>query len=95
MAPGTKELVESELRLQIAQGHYTVAKEKPAIISPLAAIPKDNGTAVLLTHDGCCPEGTVMNDYTGHHSVRYQTIQDDCRLARPGYFCAKIDLKNA
>lgn len=36
-----------------------------------------------------------MNDYTGHHSVRYQTIQDACRMAKPGFFCAKLDLKSA
>ena len=36
-----------------------------------------------------------MNEYTGHHSVRYQTLQDACRLAKPGYYCAKLDLQSA
>ena len=36
-----------------------------------------------------------MNEYTDHHSVRYQTLQDACRLAKPGYYCAKLDLQSA
>ena len=36
-----------------------------------------------------------MNEYTDYHSVRYQTLQDACRLAKPGYYCAKLDLQSA
>ena len=35
-----------------------------------------------------------MNKYTDHHSVPYQTLQDTCRLAKPGYYCAKLDLQS-
>ena len=87
-------MVDEELRKQVADGHYVVASERPAIISPLAAIPKDD-TSVRLIHDGSRPRGQAMNDYTDHHSVRYQSIQDACKIAKPGYFCAKLDLKNA
>ena len=34
-------LVEKELKTQIEQGNNVTASEKPAIISPLGAIPKD------------------------------------------------------
>ena len=77
-------LVEKELK----------TSKKPAIISPLGAIPKDDGS-VRLSHDGSLPEGFAMNEYTDHHSVRYQTLQDACRLAEPGYYCAKLDLQSA
>ena len=36
-----------------------------------------------------------MNEYTDYHSVRYQTLQDACRPAKPGYYCAKLDLQSA
>ena len=94
-APDTRGLVDREMKSQINQGHYVIASEKPAIISPLAAIPKDGGTAIRLIHDGSRPEGEAMNDYTEHHSVRYQTIQDACRMAKRGYYCAKLDIQSA
>jgi hypothetical protein len=88
--------VEKELRSQIVQGNYIVATEKPAIVSPLAAIPKDDGSGdIRLIHDGSRPSGQVMNDYADLHSERFQTIQDACDLAKPGYWCAKLDLKSA
>ena len=68
---------------QIEQGNYVIASEKPAIIIPLGAIFKDDGS-VRLIHDGSLPEGFAMNEYTDHHSVRYQTLQDACHLAKPG-----------
>lgn len=92
--PAMKVQVESELKRQIAEGHYIKAKTKPAIISPLAAIPKDDGS-IRLIHDASRPEGYALNDYTENHSVKYKTIKDACKLAKRGYFCAKIDLKNA
>ena len=88
-------LVEKELKTQIEQGNYVTASKKPAIISTLGAIPKDDWS-VRLIHDGSLPGFfLVMNEYTDHHSVRYQTLQDACRLAEPGYYCAKLDLQSA
>ena len=87
-------LVEKELKTQIELGNYVIASEKPAIMSPLGAISKDDGS-VRLIHDGSLPEGFSMNEYTDHHSVPYQTLQDACRLAKPVYFCAKLDLQSA
>ena len=94
VSPNNKNLADKEIKAQIEQGNYILASRQPAIISPLGAIPKSDGS-VRLIHDGSLPEGLAMNDYTDHHSVRYQTIQDACRLAKPGYFCAKLDLKSA
>lgn len=90
------ESVEKELRSQIIQGNYIVASEKPAVVSPLAAIPKGDGSGdIRLIHDGSRPVGQAMNDYATLHSERFQTIQDACSLAKPGYWCAKVDLKAA
>lgn len=91
-----REAVEKELRAQIKQGNYVIASEKPAIISPLAAIPKDeSGEKVRVIHDGSRPLGGAMNDYATLHSERFQTIADACKIAKKGYWCAKLDLKAA
>lgn len=91
-----KEAVEAELKNQIEQGHYIIASEKPTVVSPMAAIPKDDGSGdIRLIHDGSRPFGQAINDYATLHSERFQTIQDACDLAKPGYWCAKVDLKSA
>lgn len=91
-----REAVEKELRDQIQQGHYVVATEPPLIVSPLAAIPKDDDSdKVRIIHDGSRPFGAAMNDYATLHSERFQTIADACKIAKPGYWCAKLDLKAA
>jgi hypothetical protein len=88
--------VEKELRAQIKQGNYVVASEKPLIVSPLAAIPKDDGSDnIRIIHDGSRPFGSAMNDYATLHSERFQTIADACKIASQGYWCAKLDLKAA
>lgn len=89
-----KDLVEAELMRQIEEGNYVVASTKPAIISPLAAIPKDDGS-VRLIHDGSRPFGCAMNNYATMRPERFQTIDDACKLAKPNYWCAKLDLKAA
>ena len=34
-----------------------------------------------------------MNDYSQPDTVKFQTLQDACQLAKPFYYCAKIDLQ--
>lgn len=86
--------MESELVDQLAKGYYVLADRKPTVVSAIAAIPKDNGK-IRLIHDGSRPVGTGMNDYATPDKVRFQTLEDACRLAKPGFFCAKLDLKSA
>lgn len=86
--------VEKELIDQINKGHYIISSRKPSIVSALAAIPKDDGD-IRLIHDGSRPEGQAMNDYSVPDTVKFQTLADACRLAKPGYWCAKVDLKAA
>lgn len=89
-----KEAVETELREQIQQGHYIIASKKPQIVSALAAIPKDDGSHRII-HDGSRPNGKAMNDYSIPEKVKFQSIGDACKLAKRGYWCAKVDLKSA
>jgi hypothetical protein len=89
-----KREVESELLDQIEQGNYIVANRKPAVVSALAAIPKEDKT-VRIIHDGSRPHGQAMNDYAIPEKVKFQTLTDACKIAKPGYWCAKVDLKAA
>ena len=89
-----KEAVDKELIDQINKGHYIIASKKPSIISAIAAIPK-NDNEIRLIHDGSRPVGRSMNDYSIPERFKFQTIEDACRLAKPGYWCAKVDLQAA
>ena len=88
-------LVEQELSKQLAYGHYVKTTSKPRVVSPLGAIPKDSGDEVRLIHDGSRPLGDAMNDYSTLYPIRYQTLEDAYKMAAPGRFLAKIDLKSA
>lgn len=89
-----KDAVEKELVDQINKGHYVIASTRPSIVSALAAIPKSDGD-IRLIHDGSRPEGLAMNDYSVPETVKFQTLADACKLAKPGFWCAKVDCKAA
>lgn len=80
-----REKVENALINQIMKGHYILASKKPTIVSTLAAIPKDNGS-VRLIHDGSKPVHRAMNDYSKADPVKFQTLQDACKLEEKNKF---------
>jgi hypothetical protein len=86
--------VEAEVVMQLNVGNYVIASQKPTVISALGAIPKADGS-VRLIHDGSRPVGGAMNDYSTPDSVKFQSLQDACTLAKPNYYMAKIDLQAA
>ena len=88
-------MVEKELLTQIKNGNYVVAKEKPLVVSPIAAIPKPDSADIRLIHDGSIPKGTSMNSYAQLQSVRYQTLEQATSLAKCNSYLAKVDLKAA
>lgn len=91
-----KQQVEKELLDQIRNGQYIVSDRKPAIVSALAAIPKDEkASRVRIIHDGSRPDGSAMNDYASMENVKFQTLDEACKMAKPGYWFAKIDLQKA
>jgi len=91
-----KPQVEKELRGQTQAGHCIVTQNPPAIVSPIAAIPKGGSSdSVHLIHDGSRPLGEAMNDFATLHSVKFATIDDAVKLAKKDYYMAKGDLKSA
>lgn len=89
-----RDKVEIELMDQLQKGNYVLADSQPTIVSPLAAIPKDKGD-IRIIHDASRPPGAAMNDYATLDKVKFQSLEDACRLAKPNYYCAKVDLKSA
>ena len=89
------EMVEKELKSQLALGYYVIASCRPLIVSPLGAIKKEDCDEVRIIHDGSRPLGDAMNDYSTLYSVRYQTLHEAYELAKPGFYLAKVDLKSA
>lgn len=90
-----RQLVEKELIKQLGAGHYVFTNSKPKIVSPLGAILKEDGKSVRLIHDGSLPIGKSMNDYSGSESVKYETLDLACEMAKPGWYMAKVDLRAA
>lgn len=92
---GHKISVENELKMQMEEGYYIPATEKPLITSPLGAIEKPGTSDIRIIHDGSMPIGKAMNDYSTLVSVSYETLDDALKLAKPGYYMCKVDLKSA
>ena len=86
--------VEKELVDRINKRHYTAASEKPSVISALTAIRNDDNSMRII-HDGSRPVGQAMNHCFIPDSVKFQALADACKLAKPGYWCAKVDLRSA
>lgn len=63
------------------------------MVSAIAVILKDN-TSVRLIHDGSRQRSTAMDDYSSPEHVKFQTLQDACKLAKPVFRCVKVDLQS-
>ena len=88
--------VKKELDHQIDCGNYILSSCKPSIVSPLAAIPKEDKDQVRIIHDASRPSnGTALNDYAIPASVKYEKLDDAFQLASPYSYMCKIDLKAA
>ncbi len=87
--------IEHQLISEICDGKYVITSKKPSIVSPLFAIPKDNGT-VRIIQNCSAPLGDSVNDRAStEFKVKYQTVQDAVKLLQNGYYMCKIDLKSA
>jgi len=106
--PEAHQAVENQLKAGIAEGHYCIPTQRPTIISALGAIPKQSSVYDInkatfvksmdcrVIHDCSLPKGQSVNDYCNElESVQYETVQNAIELAGPGYYMAKVDLKNA
>lgn len=58
----------------------------------LAAIPKDDRDAWFI-RETIRPVGT--NDYSSLDHVMFQSIEDACKFAKPGFWRVKVDLSSA
>lgn len=87
--------VHSQILKEIDLGNYIITDHKPLIVSPLGAIPKDDGS-IRLIHDCSLPKEGSVNDYASvYDKQKFQTIDDAVALCYKGYYMAKLDLKAA
>ena len=92
--PDTKPKVDKQIHEEISQGHYVVTKDKPRIISSLAAIPKgDNSDSIRLIHDASRPEGQSVNSLSAPDSFAYEGMDEAVKLLSKNDYMCKIDLK--
>jgi hypothetical protein len=87
--------VNSQIMKEIENNNYIICKDKPLIVSPLGAIPKDEG-GVRLIHDCSLPGGASVNDYASSpNKYSFESMDDVSKLIKPGDYIAKLDLKSA
>lgn len=85
----------AQVLIEIENGNYIFADEKPKIISPMGVIPKPVG-GIRLIHDCSRPEGSAVNDFAGNSSKQiFQTLDDATKLVTANCYMAKVDLKSA
>ena len=94
-----KKLAKELSALRLA-GPFTAAPFRPFRVSPLGLVPKKTIGEFRLIHHLSFPRGSSVNDgiATENTSVHYATVADAIRLiklAGPGCFLAKTDVKNA
>ena len=79
---------------EIAEGRYSVVKDKPIIVSALGAIEKPNKD-ICLIHDCSRPSGFGVNDYASlPYKMIYRTVKEACKLLKKNSFMIKVDLKS-
>ena len=72
--------VNKQVLKEIENGNYVVCKDKPLIISPMGAIPKDDGTARII-HDCSLPSGGAVNDYASDpEKYSFETMDNVAKL---------------
>lgn len=87
--------VETILLNEIREGRYCRVCVRPKIVSALGAVPKRDSNDLRLIHDCSRPAGAALNDLCHPETCRFQTFDHAVNLIKPGYFMAKVDLKNA
>ena len=89
------EKASAQVRAEIECGNYRICDSPPAIISPMAAIPKPDG-GVRLIHDCSRPPGQSVNDYcSSDWKQKFSRVDDAAAMMTEGCYFAKVDLKNA
>ena len=86
---------DKQITKEIENGHYFLTDVKPTIVSAIGAIPKKDSPDVRLIHDCSRPVGIGLNSHATLQKERFQTLDEAVNLIKPGYFMAKVDLKNA
>lgn len=87
--------VHAQVYQEIECGNYIVTNVKPTIVSPLAALEKNDGS-VRLIHDCSFPPGKALNDYASiEEKQSFDTVEQAAAAIKPGSWFAKTDLKSA
>ena len=89
------EKASAQVRNETEIRNYVICDSQPAIVSPMAAIPKPDGD-VRLIHNCSRPVGKVVNDYcTSDWHQKFSRVDDAVSLITHGCYFAKVDLKSA
>ena len=89
------EKASAQVRNETEAGNYVICDSQPAIVSPMAAIPKSDGD-VRLIHNCSRPVGKAVNDHcTSDWHQKFSRVDDAASLMMHRCYFAKVDLRSA
>ena len=93
--PQVRPFIDEIITREIEAGNYIVSSRKPAVISPLGAVPKSDG-GYRLIHDCSVPAETGVNSQAPEFDkYTYESVDNAVAMIKPGDFLAKVDIKSA
>lgn len=91
---GHRDLVEQQIKEELAHDRYIIVPKPARITSALGAIPKDNGK-IRLIHDCSRPHGEAVNDLAAKERFSYATTAAAMAMMTQNCYLAKVDLSGA
>ena len=77
-----KDLVEEQIKVEIAENRYVPMPQPAVITSAIGAIPKP-GNGIRIIHDCSRPVNQSLNSFVQDKmSIKYQTVQDAVKLLK-------------
>lgn len=89
-----RDQVEKAILKEIELGRYRIVQEPPHIVSPLGAVPKNDGE-IRLIHDCSQPFDKAVNDYATINKHSFVSVDTAVSMVTTGSYMAKVDLQSA
>ena len=94
-SPETRGKVEQVILEELQAGNYKVAESKPAIVSALGAVPKQDSDEIRVIHDASRPPGKSLNTFATDLKCQYTSLDKVIDALPPEGWLAKVDLRHA
>ena len=88
--PETRGKVEKVILEELKAGNYKVTESKPAIVSALGAVPKQDSDEIRIIHDASPPRGKSLNTFATDLKCQYTSLDKVIDALPPEGWLAKV-----